>query len=249
MDYVNSAFAFKNYEDALNKSCNYQDNSCDYNDRYLLRCVSFRDDFDHSIFDFLKNAQFHIDEFTYEEGFVNYVTDYSFEFDAIVVSGNDVRRVAEILKYNEPILRHKPKISLMKNACSQLRSDALLAGFDDVFDLATMIPAEARARLNAIEKHYKMRRAWALDALACRYLNGKTADDQVLSDREKTILTLLLGRSGHCFPHDVVLTEVSKYHQEVSSEDLRLAILSIRKKLPENFKIECDRSGSYRIFF
>lgn len=171
------------------------------------------------------------------DGATSHLSVANSDFDALVVGGNDVRRMARIVRGADAILNRRVKIALVGGGNAQRRAQLITAGFDDVFDAEKMHPAEAAARIGAIWRRYQMRFAQerAVDQQETRL--ARICNPHVLTRRERRLLLLLLGAKDHFGSYASLRREISEYHEEISVEYLKVIVCLVRRKLTPGVRI------------
>ena len=171
------------------------------------------------------------------EGATNHLSVANSDFDALVVGGNDVRRMARIVRGGDAILNRRVKIALVGGGNAQRRAQLITAGFDDVFDAEKMHPAEAVARIGAIWRRYQMRFAQERAADQQETQLARICNPHVLTRRERRLLLLLLGARDHFASYGSLRREISEYHEEISVEYLKVIVCLVRRKLAAGVRI------------
>lgn len=171
------------------------------------------------------------------------------DFDALVVGGNDVRRMGRIVRSGGAILNRRVKIALVAAGNAQRRAQLIAAGFDDVFDAKKMHPAEAVARIAAIWRRYQMRFAQerAVDEQETQL--ARICNSLVLTRRERRLLLLLLGAKDHFASYVGLRHEISEYHEEISIEYLKVIVCLVRRKLSPGVRIISVPLKGYQLQF
>lgn len=189
------------------------------------------------------------DNHAFIEGATSHLSVANSDFDALVVGGNDVRRMARIVRGGDAILNRRVKIALVGGGNAQRRAQLITAGFDDVFDAEKMHPAEAVARIGAIWRRYQMRFAQerATDQQETRL--ARICNPHVLTRRERRLLLLLLAAKDHFASYGNLRREISEYHEEISVEYLKVIVCLVRRKLTPGVRIVSVPLKGYQLQF
>jgi len=179
-------------------------------------------------------------------------------FDVLIMGGNDMVRIASVLRAHDVLLLKVIKIALGSDLSPRRRAQALTAGFDDVFDSAKMQPEEAVARLRAIHRRYALNGARPHEeqneALVHRQqlANQASVVDCVapgmrLSRQEHELLCLLVSKRGNTVRYQALQNNMRTYFEPPSFEHLKVSICTLRKKLRSEVKIIATAKQGYRL--
>lgn len=180
----------------------------------------------------------------------SYITDICpsrSDFDLLVVTGNDVRRVRQLLRLYRPILRRKPKIAVLQSSSPRDRAILLNAGFDDVMDPRMPVP-EGQARAVSLVKRYDMTIAGLPRVAADETPDVERMISGPLSRREAEVCGLLLARS----PEPVAIAALSRSIgglRPIARSSLRVLISNLRTRLRRGVSIEYTYPSAYAVVF
>lgn len=166
-------------------------------------------------------------------------------YDVIIFSGNDVGRIARFIKANADLVSDVVKICVTYRASVQRRAQALMAGFDDVYDCEKMPVEEALARTKAIHRRYCFSRGQLseqdrLDAL----LNEYTKDHR-LTVREKRILEHLVLSNDNFISYNKIQQLCADRGGSISNAHVKVLICNLRKKLKPGVRITAKTHQGY----
>ncbi|MFY7836874.1 MAG: hypothetical protein ACOVQ0_11415 [Novosphingobium sp.] len=180
----------------------------------------------------------------------SYIADISpagNDFDILVVAGNDMRRLRQLLRLYRPLLHSKPKIAVMPATTPRERAALLNAGFDEVCDPRMPIP-EAQARAVSLVNRYRTTALHVSQKPQNRcFLDESKITVTALTRREQAICSLLLEQSpNHVSISTLCNTTGAKM---ITRSSLRVLTSKIRTKLREGWQIEYANPGSYALVF
>jgi hypothetical protein len=166
-------------------------------------------------------------------------------FDAMIFGGKDARRLKLILQQNELILRHKIKLCLLSDGTPQERAQLLMAGFDEVIDVARTSPVEAMARMLSIWRRYGLAvyRNNAAQNEKSR-LDAISAADR-LTARQKSALLMLLSSAQVPVTYAKLCNTLSLDYDPMSVNCLKVFICSLRKVLRPGLDIRAVTGVGY----
>ena len=166
-------------------------------------------------------------------------------FDAMILGGRDARRLKLILQQNELILRHKVKVCLLSDGTPQERAQLLMAGFDEVIDVARTSPVEALARILSIWRRYGLavyRNNVVQDEKS--RLDAITSADR-LNPRQKSALLMLLASAQVPVTYAKLCNTLSLDYDPMSVNCLKVFICSLRKVLRPGLDIRAVTGVGY----
>lgn len=179
----------------------------------------------------------------------NYLADISpnrFDYDVLIIAGNDSKRIKRLLRYYAAALALKPKIALTRMSSPSERATLLRAGFDDVFETRMPIP-EAQARMRALVQRYGIARATRALSQDREEPEGHERHfAQVPSGRERAMFELLLAAKGAAVPGRVLARALGR-DEPLKLTTLKVIISALRKKLREGVDIRSDRQNGYTL--
>lgn len=165
-------------------------------------------------------------------------------FDALVLHGECIDTISEIVRLWRAAIRAKPVIVVMSNVNPRIRTGILMAGADAVFDIA-VDPEEAAAQLRAIARPV---------ARGCdRAMPGGAPMSRMISDHltkaEQDILNVFWKRKGRSADYYFIISHLNLKYSEKSVRNLQLMIHNIRKKIPDFVEIRNIRGFGYEVDF
>lgn len=148
-------------------------------------------------------------------------------FDAIMIHGEDIPRLARIVRSWREILPNKAIIGLTSRVDPKGTASLLQAGADTLFSLETA-PAEAVAFMAALWRRMNLAR-------------GGHHDDHIrpdpaayrLTPTEETIMKALSERPGEVVGYAKILRKLGKPISVESVRSLQVLVSRIRKKCPD----------------
>ncbi|MEO0063055.1 MAG: hypothetical protein RLZZ08_1615 [Pseudomonadota bacterium] len=171
------------------------------------------------------------------------------EFDALVVGGNDVRRMIRTIRTGEAILNRRVKVALVAGGNAQRRAQLISAGFDDVFDVERMHPAEAAARIMAIWRRYQMRFEQERVDEQQETLLARICSPHTLTRRERRLLLLLLNARDNFASYSSLRRDICTYHEEISVEYLKVIVCLVRRKMAPGVRIVSVPLKGYKLTY
>lgn len=169
------------------------------------------------------------------------------DFDILVLGGNDVPRLKRLLRDHLPALTNKVKLALVYQADIKTKSQLLMAGFDDVLDLARIAPPEGRARAASIWRRYMTSRARTLEVEDSRSRVLALTRNGSLSPQEFKVVAALLERKGRVVSRHHLCQEMSRDWDEASEKHLRVVISVARRKLRDGVRIMARNGHGYEL--
>ncbi len=186
-------------------------------------------------------------EYNYSEGDTSFLSAASQDYDVLIVGGNDSRRIARLVRTNEAILRNRLKISLVSGSNAQRRSQLLLAGFDDVFDIDKIAPPEAIARVAAMWQRYELKFAQEKSRKAEREKLNEISYLDRLTPRERAVLEALAEARGTFSSYKSLRQAASNYYEDITFDNLKVIICNLRKKLRPGVQIVARPLQGYEL--
>lgn len=168
-------------------------------------------------------------------------------YGVLIVGGNDISRMGRYLKANRSAISGVVKICVTTGANAHKRAQALMAGFDDVFDSEKMQPAEAIARVDAMRRRY---------IAAIEMDNEKVKNDRImnewvqterLTDRERAIIETMLADKSNFVSYAKVQQLCSDFHSQISFENVKVIVCNLRKKLKPGVRIIAQAHKGYML--
>lgn len=181
------------------------------------------------------------------ESYIADISPAANDFDILLVTGNDVRRLRQLLRLYRPLLHSKAKIAIMPATTPRERASLLNAGFDEVCDPRMPIP-EAQARAVSLVNRYRTAglRLSQNSQNRC-FFDESEITTAPLTRRERAICSLLFEQS----PNHVSISTLCNATgvKTIARSSLRVLISKIRTKLRKGWRIEYTNSGSYALVF
>lgn len=216
--------------------------------KYLhYRYLSMKDAYRAQRDDWVENAFPGMATYSFADEDTNHLSRSRENYDGLIVGGNDVTRMARFLKANRSAVAGVVKICLMHGANAQKRAQALMAGFDDVFDVEKMRVEEAVARLDSIERRYRAAAEANNEQARIDRLLRDIAEVDRLTDRERLILETFLKTGNRQLAYFKIQSLCSTFHAEVSFENVKVIVCNLRKKLRDGVRIEAKAGEGYRL--
>lgn len=218
-----------------------------FRDELKVRYLSFNDTGSDERKSWLEKVFNCFEEHSYSENSTNFISTVSSQYDAIVIGGNDVRRMIKVLKSFAPILKNKLKVCILTSATPAKRARAVAAGFDDAIDIERTSPAEAvwrsramwRRYAQSMEQHFRDRRRD--DQLV------EVADASRLPWRHKQILSGLMRKRNRYVSYHEINGMMGNGVDELSVKHIQVLICQIRKYLNRDYRIICEKQYGYRL--
>lgn len=170
-----------------------------------------------------------------------------FDYDVIMIGGEDHRRILDFMKYNISLIYMKPRICICAKSTPSRRAKLIMAGFDDVVDAQRTQPIEFIARLFAIWRRYQGHRVRLRQEGDFRVLLNQVCLADRLSRKQTLVITCLLRSPGYCATYNALQIAASHDHMPISIENLKVIISNLRKFLRPGFSIMSDRHAMYRL--
>lgn len=186
-------------------------------------------------------------EYAYREGDTNFLSVVDRDYDVLIVAGHDVQRMKRIVIRNRVALHRKLKICVMNQSMPADRAQLLMAGYDDVVDIARVPWPEFAARIQA------------MNARVASAIGRQDAKEQELSRldkichmrrltwREQDILLSLLNARDMCASLMTLRRCISPAGTLVSESHLRVLISQLRHKLFDHVEIINVRGIGYKL--
>jgi DNA-binding response OmpR family regulator len=177
------------------------------------------------------------DEYQMEQSDAGFISDMASDCDVLMIGGEDVQRLSEILRDNSQSLNRKVKLVLTTGSTPSTRAELLNAGADDVFDVGRTEPAEAMARTIAIwTRSLQVSRHELEEALIAENLK-KVVDISGMTGREIDLIQTLLYAPRGCASHAQIRAAISKGQDLVSYNSMKVMICKVRKRLRNGWQI------------
>jgi DNA-binding response OmpR family regulator len=179
----------------------------------------------------------------YRSGDTRIFSQASRGFRALLFHGNDEKRMVRILREARGEFPAKPVIALIQEHQPKLVAELLNAGADDVLDL-NMSAIEAAARFRAVAR----RRLWLqAEGKLVKLIAVNLASSTHFSKRELIILDILEKNINKITPYYWILRQIGRETELKDIKALQVAISLLKRKLPEEMKINNERGEGYRL--
>lgn len=209
-----------------------------------VRYVGVRDDLLEYRLNWVQSLGIRSDEFDFSMNAEIVLSNASSDYDVLIIGIDDVKRAIKYIRQYSDLIRNKILVCLTRKSDPKRRAQLILAGFDDVFDVARTSPVEAVARLLAFRKRYDQARSVNSQQQAEELLLDSIADIRALSPKQRMVLEALVfapGRSAS-YAH---LCDVASDGPPITSAHLKVIVCNIRKFLKSPFRIVSDRISKY----
>lgn len=182
----------------------------------------------------------------------NYLADISpnrFQYDVLVIAGNDPKRVKRLLRYYAAAITDKTKIALVRSTGPNERASLLRAGFDDVFEPRMAIP-EAQARMRAHHARHRLARTGRANEHVVEMSTSESTDAHFATPptaREKAMFEMLRAADGNVVPMGVLARALGS-DSVLQPSSVKVFVSSLRKKLRDGLDIRSDRQHGYALY-
>lgn len=212
-----------------------------------VRCISLSDSLRQERETWLNLVFTQIEIFSYTDSGYNFLSLAERDFDVLVVSGSDIRRLSSIIRLAEPMLRRRMCIGLISDGNAKRRAQLIAAGADDVFSPRKMHPIEAIARVEAIRRRYVTANELEQEKLVQEEQLARLCEANRLTDRERRLLLHLCSARDHFSRYDMILRDLTDYHERLAPTHLKLIVCHLRRKLRPGVKIIARRGEGYQL--
>jgi DNA-binding response OmpR family regulator len=181
----------------------------------------------------------------------NYLADISpnrFDYDVLIIAGNDPKRVKRLLRFYAAAITNKTKVALVRSTGPKERATLLRAGFDDVFDPRMTIP-EAQARMRAHHARHCLTRAHPVESKAEKAEPWDEPDEHFAlppTSREKAMFEILHAADGSVVSMRR-LAQALGPDNALKPASVKVLISTLRKKLRAGLDIRSDRQNGYAL--
>jgi DNA-binding response OmpR family regulator len=169
------------------------------------------------------------------------------DYDILVMSSNDTRRIVRFMKTNVALCNSVPKICVTHKMHPTKRAKLLKAGFDDVVDISQTNNKEMKSRIQAIQSRYTSSRTRLLLAKQFETHLSEVVDLKKITASQKRVLLKILSYSGRVCPVFSLQMAGSLDTEPITLEHLRVLIHHIRSALHEPFDITNSSGIGYRL--
>lgn len=202
-----------------------------------VRYITFNDQNSNSRKNWVNKVFSQYTEFDYSDHATNFISIAHDDFDALVVGGDDTRRVSKILRLNQAILNRRLKISVMARSNAKRRAQILSAGFDDVMDIIRVQPPEAIARVSSMWMRYQARFSYENVEKCLNSRIEKFAHLAALNPREQRIMAAFIENERNYISYFSLRQLSSDGHDLITDKNLKVIISKLRRKLRKNVNI------------
>ncbi len=175
------------------------------------------------------------------------MSKYPMDYNVIIFSGEDTRRIADFMKHNSQMMVNKVKICICLKSGPKSRAKLILSGFDDVIDITRTHPCEFKARLCAIWSRYRQviesrQQEFELDSMLSR-----VSHKAKLTPKQSAVLTYLLRSSRFVASYESLRAVASSDYNPITMENLKVIVSGIRKLLKPGCSIIAINNHMYEL--
>lgn len=211
-----------------------------------VRVVSFGDAGRAARSAWLRNAIGSFEEFTYREDDFKFLSSADSDFDVLIISANDFRRVAKFVRSLTDLTRSKVKICICDNSSPRDRAAVISAGCDDAIDISKVSSLEMLARLAAMAARYRASgEQLAEDNARDLQVDALVDPAHRLNKKQKAVLDAMSRKMGHVTTHDALQSLISSSWEPASYGSTKVFISNLRKKLAEGVRIKAAKGHGY----
>ena len=215
------------------------------------RYISFSDKFQENRKEFIKSVFNFVQSYDYHEGNTKFISSAYEDYQVFVIGGNDLPRVASILKQYDPALTRKLKICFTKSVSAGRRAQILAAGCDDVIDIDRINPTEAAARIRRMWNRYKQSNEISDELGRMQTKIEHACNKNSLSRTEREIVLHLLNTlekpGANYAPYYILQQAAGRDYGEVTRNHLKVIISGIRKKLDSSYVLKSETGLGYKL--
>lgn len=168
-------------------------------------------------------------------------------YGVLVIGGNDIARMGRYLKSHRSAISGVVKICVTTGANAHKRAQALMAGFDDVFDSEKMQPSEAIARVDAMRRRYLTAIEMDNEKVKSDRIMNEFVHSEKLTERERAIIENMLADKGNFISYAKVQQLCSDYHNQITFENVKVIVCNLRKKLKPGVRITAQAHKGYML--
>ena len=195
--------------------------------------------------DWLSSVFAEVETYEYHRSDTHFCSLAFRDYDVMIFGGRDARRLKQILRQTEPILRTKVKLCLLSDASPQDRAHLLMAGFDDVIDTVRTSPTEAIARIASIWRRYRLSAQSGEAARTEKSLLADICTSNRLTARQKAALLMLMASAQVPVNYTKMCNTLSRDYDPMSLDSLKVFICSLRKWLRPGVEIKAVNGVGY----
>ena len=176
--------------------------------------------------------------YAFRDSDTHYFSSADRDYDAVVISGDDVERLRQMLVANAAMLRRKLTICVMASSTARTRAILLKAGCDDVVDINRVDPQEAIARFTTMFARHTAalrvhdRRQLCDNVVRALYSRGN------ITRRSQILLEHLVRNYGKFVRFSHLKQHFDINHEPVSDIRIRSMIRYLSKHIGQGFRIE-----------
>ena len=194
----------------------------------------------------LRDAVGNFEDFTYREDDYKFLSTADSDFDVLVISANDFRRVAKFVRSLTELTRSKVKICICDNSSPRDRAAVISAGCDDAIDISKVSSLEMLARLAAMAARYRASgEQLAEDSARDLQVDSLVDPAQRLNKKQKAVLDAMSRKAGHVTTHDALQSLISCSWEPASYGSTKVFISNLRKKLATGVRIKAAKGQGY----
>ncbi|MEY4720862.1 MAG: hypothetical protein RIQ46_587 [Pseudomonadota bacterium] len=185
--------------------------------------------------------------FEFAEDDTSAVSTVDRDFNVLVMAGNDITRMRQFITQNQAILMNRVKICLMRASNARRRAQALMAGFDDVFDLGRTRPLEASVRTFAIWNRYQIAQTHNNAHAALQLALRSVCKPDRITPRQQRCLEGLVEANGKLVGYRQLCDRIGAGEAPISDANLKVIICHLRKQLLPGCSIRAEHGVGYRL--
>ena len=212
-----------------------------------VRVIAMKDSHTGERDEWLRNAFSKHVIYEFSEDDTSSITTVNHDFNVLVLAGNDISRMRQFIAQNHAILVSRVKICLMRASNARRRAQALMAGFDDVFDIGRTRPLEASIRTFSIWNRYQIAQVQN-NASAALHLALQTVCklDQI-TPRQRRCIECLFEAKGRLVSYRQLSDRIGSGEVMITDTNLKVIICNLRKQLLPGCSIKADHGVGYRL--
>lgn len=188
--------------------------------------------------------------FSYGENTISHLLQAERRFSILLISGDDLRRVNQIVRETGRVLPSKQVVPVLSATSAETRTELLRRGVMDVLDCG-MTQTEAIARLRSLVR----RLHWANDRSAAELSNSLRRELKLgslatgaLSPMEKRILLVLADHENRSVTYRSLASQLTnRWDKATSPKSLHVCICHLRRKLRQGVRIENQWGKGYSL--
>lgn len=168
--------------------------------------------------------------------------------DAVVVGGNDERRLASFIKANRVVLQEYPTLALGLSLTPAERAKLLRLGYDDVLNLQNLDKSEFQVRIAALRRRYRITQENMNELVKFDEALLSSCHPERLSSSQRRVMDVLVRANGKVCTFSTLTSSLAgDYHEASSTRHLRVVIHYLKRHLKAGVSIESVRGVGYRL--